>query len=214
MSEILVIVALILLIIIVIKHNKNKKSISASYKQALRQPIRRNQPAQSKKAESTTTQEASVNDIHSIDYDGRHMQDAIRFRDLAREAFKEGRNNDAWNYHSKESEGYAEHARAMGFSAINTICLCNSVGEARANILRVEGKHLDAFFHIFLWVATSKHRKIKKHEQKLQAYFNRCKFKELTLDEVKIYINDLDENEAINTVKIINQFEAWRDDEK
>lgn len=82
---------------------------------------------------------------------------------------------------------------------------------ARANILRVEGKHLDAFFHIFLWVATSKHRKIKKHDQKLQAYFNRCKFKKLTLDEVKAYLNEL---EAIDSSNIINQFQVWRDNEK
>ena len=209
MVEIFVVIALII-VIVLIMNKKNAKPI----KQMDKQPIRRKQPPRNPIQTETKTpiiKGESNNDVYMIDYDGRHIQDAIKYRDLGRVAFKEGRNNDAWNYFSMESEEYAKHAEVMGFSAINTICLCNSVGEARANILRVEGKHLDAFFHIFLWVATSKHRKIKKHDQKLQAYFNRCKFKKLTLDEVKAYLNEL---EAIDSSNIINQFQVWRDNEK
>ena len=103
MSEALTMIALISVIIILVKYNKNKKSISSLHKQVIKQPIRRKQPtrqpAQSSRAEKTITQEAPKNDFHAGDYDGRYMQDAIKYRDLAREAFKEGRNNDAWKFY-------------------------------------------------------------------------------------------------------------------
>lgn len=81
------------------------------------------------------------------------------------------------------------HAQSQGWSARHTLVLDASVHEDLANILRLEKRHKDALANIIYWVAASRHRPIKKNADKLRVYFNRCKLKNTTLEDVETYLS-------------------------
>ncbi|MBI9036464.1 MAG: hypothetical protein JEZ03_18560 [Bacteroidales bacterium] len=127
----------------------------------------------------------------------------------AKQALKEKDFNEAWRLFNEQKSHYMEHANKCGFSAQDALSLDSTVHENLANILRIEGKHHDAFFNILYWVIASHHRPIKKHKQKLIAYFNRCKFKNTTIDDVNNYI-EKHGNTLVNVLEIKEQVAKWR----
>jgi len=130
----------------------------------------------------------------------------------AKQAVKDKDYNKAWGKLSEQKSLYMKHSRAIGYSTQDALSLDSNVHENYANILRLEKKHYDAFFHILYWVMASYHRPIKKHEQKLVAYFNRCKFKKLTLDEVQFYVKKHGPS-LVNILEIKEQVKQWKDNE-
>ncbi len=105
----------------------------------------------------------------------------------AKAAIKANQHDDAWGLYHEQKSFYMQHANRSGFTARQALTLDASVHEEMANILRLESKHQDALVHVVYWVLAGADRPIKRHQQKLQSYFNRCKFKETTLsDAVKV----------------------------
>ncbi|MCG9767848.1 hypothetical protein L1D59_04460 [Pseudoalteromonas piscicida] len=133
---------------------------------------------------------------------------ALEARDKARLAMKSKAYNTAWLEFSRQAEFYAYFANQRGFSPQNALSLVASVDEDFANILRIEKKHKDAFFHILYWVIASSHRPIKKHEQKLLAYFNRCKFEETTLEDVRYFV-EIQSSVMVNPLTVKEQVRKW-----
>ncbi|MEL0629997.1 hypothetical protein [Psychromonas aquatilis] len=128
----------------------------------------------------------------------------------AKQAIKDKDYNKAWGLLSEQKQLYMKHSQAIGCSAQNALSLDSNVHENYANILRLENKHHDAFFHILYWVIASYHRPIQKHEQKLVAYFNRCKFKNTTIDDIQAYVKKHGPS-LVNALEIKEQVKQWKD---
>lgn len=147
----------------------------------------------------------SPNKSEASDYLGK----AAKVGNEAKQAVKYKDFNKAWKLFHEQKSYYMKHANKSGFSAQDALSLDSNVHEHLANILRIEGKHHDAFFNILYWVIASKHRPIKKHEQKLLAYFNRCKFKNISLTEVNNYIEEQGDS-LVDVLNIKEQVGQWR----
>jgi CRISPR/Cas system type I-B associated protein Csh2 (Cas7 group RAMP superfamily) len=102
----------------------------------------------------------------------------------AKAAVKSKKHDEAWGLYHEQKSFYMQHANQSGFTAEQALALDASVHEEMANILRLENKHEDALVNIVYWVMASPGQPTKRHQQKLQSYFNRCKFKNTTLSEV------------------------------
>jgi hypothetical protein len=107
----------------------------------------------------------------------------------AREAVRAGYYNKAWGLYQDQKNLYLQHANHSGFTARQAIALDASMHQQMANVLRLEGRHADALVHILYWAAGASTRPVKAHEAKVRAYFNRCKMKNTTLDEVQVYLS-------------------------
>lgn len=107
----------------------------------------------------------------------------------AKLAVKAERYDEAWGLYHEQKSLYMQHADRSGFTVLQALALDASVHEDLANILRCEGKHQDALIHIVYWVIAGSHRRIKRHQQKLQSYFNRCKFKNTSLADAQKVID-------------------------
>ena len=103
-------------------------------------------------------------------------------------AVGEGSYDKAWKHFHEQKSYYLQHASSQDFSTRDTLVLDASVHEQLANILRLEKKHDDALVSIVYWVIAQSERPKKKHQQKLKAYFNRCKFQNTTLEEAQAYV--------------------------
>lgn len=103
----------------------------------------------------------------------------------AKDAVKAKKYDEAWGLYHKQKELYMKHANRSGFTPMQVLALDASVHENLANILRLEGKHKDALANIVYWVIAGSERPIKRHKQKLQAYFNRCDFKNTSLEDAE-----------------------------
>jgi len=112
-----------------------------------------------------------------------HLGDAAKARYRALEHIKNKEFDEAWKALNEQKEHYLNHAKKNGFTKLQTLALDASAHEDMANILRLEKKHNDALVNILYWVRTSNNRSIQRHENKLRAYFNRCKYKNTNLDE-------------------------------
>lgn len=99
----------------------------------------------------------------------------------AKAAVKSEKYDEAWGHYHDQKSFYMQHANRTGFTAKQLLALDASVHEDMANILRLENKHQDALVHIVYWVLAGVDRPIKRHQQKLKSYFNRCKFKNTQL---------------------------------
>lgn len=101
----------------------------------------------------------------------------------AKAAIKDKKYDKAFKLYQSQKELYLHHANRQGFTTQQTFSLDASVHENLANILRLEHKNDDALAHILYWVIAQKERPIKRHSQKLAAYFNRCNFSNVLIEE-------------------------------
>lgn len=99
----------------------------------------------------------------------------------AKAAVKSKQYDEAWRFYHDQKSFYMQHANRYGHTAKQVLALDASVHEEMANILRLENKHEDALVYIVYWVLAGVDRPIKRHQQKLQSYFNRCKFQNTQL---------------------------------
>ena len=102
----------------------------------------------------------------------------------AKAAVQAKQHDTAWGFYHEQKNFYMQHANRCGFTARQALALDSQVHEDLANILRIEGKSYDALIHILYWVLANNDKPIKRHQQKLSAYFGRCKFKNTSLNEV------------------------------
>lgn len=119
-----------------------------------------------------------------------HLGRAAQAGHEARSAVKAKHFDNAWRLFHEQKQFYLKHATRSNFSSVDTVALDATVNEELANILRLENKHDQAFVHIVYWIIACSNRPIKRHKQKLQAYFNRCKFQKTPLESVRRFIED------------------------
>jgi hypothetical protein len=136
-----------------------------------------------------------------------HLGKAAIASSKAHEAIADGKLDVAWGLLNEQKQHYLQHAANCGFTKEQTFALDASVSEPMANILRLEGKHFDALIDIIYWVAATP-RITKSQQQKLQSYFNRCKFKKVTTPD----LSDLLDASRINPdfMHIRSIVENWR----
>ena len=107
----------------------------------------------------------------------------------AMDAVKAGELDKAWGFQQEQKHLYLQHANQYGMTARQAIALDTSVHQAMANVLRLEGRHQEALAHILYWGAGRTDQSAKIQDQKVRAYFNRCKLKKTTLEDVKALID-------------------------
>jgi hypothetical protein len=101
----------------------------------------------------------------------------------AKAAVKAKEFDKAWGLYHEQKLFYMQHANRSGFTKRQVLALDSQVHEDLANILRIENKNDDALVHILYWVIANNDMPIKRHQQKLTAYFNRCKFGNTSTEE-------------------------------
>lgn len=116
---------------------------------------------------------------------GDHLGSAAIAGHASQQAVKDKRFDDAWRHLHEQQEHYLAHAAKFGFTAQQTLALAGSIHKSMANILRLEGRHDQALVHMMYYMATAR-RPPKADQQKLGAYFRRCKFS--NTDEAKLQL--------------------------
>ena len=131
----------------------------------------------------------------------------------AKEALKSKNYDLAWRYYNEQQSYYHQHINRSGsFSKKEVLRLDASVSEDFANVLRLEKKHDQALVHIIYWISASASWPIKRHQQKLEAYFNRCRFKKPSQKTVRNFIKEQNANPDFRSIQ--NQISLWRIQEK
>ncbi len=108
------------------------------------------------------------------------LRKAASAKHKAKEAVKLKDFDKAWGLYNDQKLFYMQHAKRGGFTKQQYLALDSQVHEDLADILRMEKRHIPAFIDILYWVIANNHHPTKRHQQKLTAYFNRCKFKKTT----------------------------------
>jgi len=105
-----------------------------------------------------------------------YLSSAAHEKQLAKDAIKGKRFDDAWRHLGNQKAYYLQHASKMRFIRLDTLVIEASPHEDMANILRLEGKHKQALGHIAYVYAANYHgkRPLATLEKKLEAYFNRA----------------------------------------
>jgi len=137
--------------------------------------------------------------------DNNFLGDAAEFKQQGVLSVKNKEYSKAWEAFHKQKHCFMKHADEHNFTAQQTSALDASVGENLANILRLEGKHVDALVHIIYWVSTSS-RITKVQEKKLIAYFNRSKLNDVGISQVEKFIESRPE-----FARIKQQVSEWHD---
>ncbi|WP_217525245.1 hypothetical protein [Vibrio metschnikovii] len=110
----------------------------------------------------------------------------------AKAAIKLNKFDEAWRLFHEQKSLYVQHVNQSGFTPNQALALDATVHEDMANLLRLEGRHKDALVNIVYWVLAGSERPIKRHDQKLRSYFNRCKFQNVSFELAKEQIRKLD----------------------
>jgi hypothetical protein len=120
-----------------------------------------------------------IDDFSRHDYLGKAAEAGHK----AQAAVKAKEFDKAWGLFHEQKSFYMQHANRSGFTKGQVLALDSQVHEDLANILRIENKNDDALVHILYWVIANNDKPIKRHQQKLSAYFNRCKFGNTSIEE-------------------------------
>ncbi|WP_170899715.1 hypothetical protein [Vibrio sp. 3-2(1)] len=110
----------------------------------------------------------------------------------AKAAMKLNKFDEAWGLFHEQKSLYIQHANRSSFTPNQALALDATVHEDMANLLRLEGRHKDALVNIVYWALAGSERPVRRHEQKLRAYFNRCKFQNLSFELAKEQMRKLD----------------------
>lgn len=149
--------------------------------------------------------EKMLQDFTKHDYLGK----AAEAKHKAKKAVKEKDFDTAWGLLHEEKQLYLQHGERCNFTQAETIALDGCVSEEFANILRLEGNHDQALAHILYWIMSrAEDRVIKRQEQKLRAYCNRCKFDGVDLEDVQYYIGTARHTPDIRNIQC--QVSEWR----
>ncbi len=144
---------------------------------------RRGQIKKNDAVDSRKTDEDRIREIMEEAEKHDYLAKAALAERKAKAAIRTGEHDNAWRYFHEQKTFYLKHASLSRFTKAQVLALDSQVHEQLANVLRIEKKHDDALCHILYWVIANADRPIKRHEQKLKAYFNRCKYKNTNLTE-------------------------------
>jgi hypothetical protein len=125
-----------------------------------------------------------------------YLGDAARLGNEANEAMREKRYDDAWRLLHQQKERYGKHAVRYGMTTRQAVALDASVHEELANIRRLEGNHDDALVHL-LYCVWSSARPTKAQGKKIDAYFRRCEFTGVSLDDLSLFKQSTSDFRAI-----------------
>lgn len=161
----------------VLKAEYKEKVARVSERERLRQKRAATMPAQPQLCSYRSIKQPVVKDLHD------YLGEAAEAGHKAKAAIKNGSLDEAWGYLNEQKLLYMRHSAQTNFTKAQALSLDSQVHENLANILRLEKKDNDALTHILYWVIASRDKPIKRHEQKLKVYFNRCKYKNTSLNE-------------------------------
>ena len=129
-----------------------------------------------------------------------YLGKAAHEKQSAKIAIKERRFDDAWRHLSNQKILYLKHAHRERFSAIHTLVIDSSPHEDMANILRLEGRHLEALQHISYTYATNfkAKRPLTTLEKKLSTYHKRADIN----STFSAFLNNLKKAQSVDFVSI------------
>lgn len=148
---------------------------------------------------------AVLGSLNYKDYLGK----AAQAEECGLAAVKRGDYDAAWKHFHEQKQHYLGHASQSEFTKAQTFALDASVSEHLANILRLEGKHQEAFAHIVYWVATSP-RRTKNQEKKLTTYFKRAKCSKAHNEDLESFLAQA--RKSPNLRQIQNKIQEWQTD--
>ena len=108
----------------------------------------------------------------------------------AKAASDAGDFDGAWRLYHEQKALYLKHANRSEFTPVQAIALEGSVNRNLANLLRIEGRHLEALVHFLYYFATSP-RRTKTDEKQIVAYYNRSEIKAVDIDKVRAFAENL-----------------------
>lgn len=139
---------------------------------------------------------------------GDHLGPAAIAGNAANKAIKDKRFDDAWRHLHEQQEHFLAHSAKYGFTAQQTLALAGGVHKSMANILRIEGRHDQALVHMMYYMATAR-RPPKADQQKLGAYFRRCKFSQVEEAKLKLVMSALRRDPVFDAARgIVAQWRA------
>ncbi|MBK9585661.1 MAG: hypothetical protein KA099_01745 [Alphaproteobacteria bacterium] len=137
-----------------------------------------------------------------------YLGKAALAKHASKAAIKLGEYDKAWSLLHEQKMLYLSHAQNQKWNAKYIFALEGTVSEELANILRLEGKHDQALVHILYWIITSQNT-TKRQEKKLIAYLGRCKFKSVTIEDIKSFIEGNKPHPDLATIQF--KVRDWRD---
>lgn len=109
---------------------------------------------------------------------------AVAVREQAAAAMKNREFDKSWGLFHQQLDIVFQYVDAAGYTDPRRVCYMEAwVREGMADQLRLERKHHQALVNLLFCVLANSEFPLKRHEKKLRAYFNRCKFKAVSLDE-------------------------------
>ena len=135
-----------------------------------------------------------------------HRSLAAEAKRAAADAVESEDFDEAWRLLHLVKHHYALHAAESGFTASQLRTLDGSVHEDLANVLHLEGRDDEALIQIVYWVATSE-KSISRHDRKISAYFKRCNFNNVQLDEVEAFVSSVKSNPDFRLID--HQVKKW-----
>lgn len=135
-----------------------------------------------------------------------HLSLAAEAKRAAAAAVESKGFDEAWRLLHSVKHHFALHAAESGFTASQLRTLDGSVHEDLANVLHLEGRDDEALIQIIYWVATNG-KSISRHDRKISAYFKRCNFNNVQLDEVKAFVSSVKSNPDFRLID--HQVKKW-----
>jgi hypothetical protein len=136
---------------------------------------------------SQELQEDFEYELPSMNEEGLYADDflglAANEGSKASAAIEAGKFDEAWRHYQEVSQLYLRHAKKENFTVPQTLALVGSVHRAMAKLLELEDRHQDALIHILYCTACS-NSQLEYELKHYRPFFNRCKFKNVKLEEV------------------------------
>ena len=126
----------------------------------------------------------------------------------AKLAMKDKKFDISWWLLNQQKILYMAHAQRAEFTVRQTTQLDSSVHADMANVLRLEGKDINALCHIIYQVAGDTRPITDSVTKKLRAYFNRAKLMNTGFDQVLNYAITSKESPDFNEVQ--SKVSGWR----
>lgn len=178
----ILLIAGIIALIFIINNNQKPRKRTAK----LRQPTSRKSATISVPTRKVDENLSALDRMDMTDYLGQ----AASAGQKAKAAADAGDFDGAWRHYHEQKAHYLNHANKSEFTPAQAIALEGSVHRNLANLLRIEGRHLEALVHFLYYYATSPKR-TKTDEKQIEAYYNRSKIKAVNVDQVRSFAQNL-----------------------
>ena len=144
----------------------------------------------------------NIDSIDKNDYLGL----AASAKHRAKIAVKDKNYDLAWELFHEQKKYLYSHGEKYKLNIRNMQALEGDISENLANILRLEGDHLDAFVHMLFSISTNPG--VQSKMKKLPAYFKRTKFN-IDFEDVLQYVYSLQTSDEIIFSDIQKKVKKW-----